>query len=75
MLGRPAFDEFVAARGESLLRFALMLSGDRHRAEDLVQTVLARAYPRWARIADMEQPEAYVKRVLVHEHLRWWRRR
>jgi RNA polymerase sigma-70 factor (sigma-E family) len=69
------FEELVLARGEALLRFALMLSGDRHAAEDLVQTVLARAYPRWSRISAMEQPVAYLKAALVNEHLRWWRRR
>jgi RNA polymerase sigma-70 factor (sigma-E family) len=69
------FEEFVLARGEALLRFAVMLCADRGRAEDLVQSVLARAYPRWTRILVMERPEAYVKTMLVHEHLRWWRRR
>ena len=69
------FEDFIAARGASLMRFALMLCGDPHRAEDLVQTALARVYPRWGRISAMERPEAYVKTVLVHDHLRWWRRR
>ena len=70
------FENFVAARGGALLRFSVMLTGDRHRAEDLVQTVLARVYGRrWERIAAMARPEAYLKRMLVNEHLRWWRRR
>jgi len=70
------FENFVAARGGALLRFSVMLTGDRHRAEDLVQVVLARVYgQRWKRIAAMERPEAYLKRMLVNEHLRWWRRR
>jgi len=71
----PTFDDFVAARGQALLRFALMLCGDRHQAEDLVQSALAKAYPRWSRVSAMERPEAYLKTVLVHDHLRWWRRR
>ncbi|MEH0972715.1 SigE family RNA polymerase sigma factor [Micromonospora sp. CPCC 205546] len=72
---QPTFEEFVSARGGSLLRFALMLTGDRHQAEDLVQSVLAKAYVRWARVAGMSRPEAYLKQVLVNENLRWWRRR
>lgn len=72
---QPEFVEFVAARGGALLRFALMLSGDPGRAEDMVQSVLARAYPQWQRIAGMAAPEAYLKAVLVNENLRWWRRR
>jgi RNA polymerase sigma-70 factor (sigma-E family) len=71
----PSIEEFVAVRGDALLRFALMLCGNRHRAEDLVQTVLARAYPRWRRIATMAAPEAYLKRMLVNEQLRWRARR
>src|SRR6266545_946414 len=40
--GRMAatFEEFVVARGEALLRFALMLCGNRHGAEDLVAAAL-----------------------------------
>src|SRR5262245_59449172 len=71
----PSIEELVAARGDALLRFALMLSGDAHRAEDLVQSALARAYPRWRRIAEMDAPEAYLKRMVVNEHLRWRARR
>jgi RNA polymerase sigma-70 factor (sigma-E family) len=70
-----SFEDFVVARGAALLRFALMLCGDRHRAEDLVQSVLAKAYPRWSRISAMQRPEAYLKAILVNEELRWWRRR
>jgi RNA polymerase sigma-70 factor (sigma-E family) len=69
------FEDFVRARGAALLRFALMLTGELARAEDLVQSVFATAYPRWSRIAAMAAPEAYLRTVLVHEHLKWWRRR
>ncbi|MCI0687756.1 MAG: SigE family RNA polymerase sigma factor [Sporichthyaceae bacterium] len=71
----PTIEEFVAARGEALLRGALMLCGSPHEAEDLVQAVLAKVYPRWARISTLDQPEAYVRKVLVHEQLRRSRRR
>src|ERR1700710_2295481 len=69
------FEDWVRARGDALLRFALMLAADRGRAEDLVQTVLARAYPRWDYIIGLDAPEAYVKAAIVNEHLHWWRRR
>ena len=63
------FDDFVAARGDALLRFAYLLCGDAHLAEDLVQGVLARAYRRWPK------PEAYVRAMVVNEHLSWRRKR
>lgn len=68
-------EELVASRGSGLLRFALMLCGDPHLAEDLVQSALAKAHRRWARIAKTERPEAYLKKMIVNEHLGWWRRR
>jgi len=38
------FEEYVLGRGVALVRFARLLTGDEHRAEDLVQDVLAKAY-------------------------------
>jgi hypothetical protein len=43
------FEAFVGARGPALLRLAVMLTGEPHAAEDLVQTALAKAYRHWAR--------------------------
>jgi RNA polymerase sigma-70 factor (sigma-E family) len=68
------FDDFVAARSDALLRAAWLLTGDWHRAEDLLQTALAKSYLRWHRIADGSD-EAYVRRVLVTTYATWWRRR
>jgi RNA polymerase sigma-70 factor (sigma-E family) len=69
------FDAFVVARGPALLRFAHVLSGDAHLAEDLVQEVLARAHRKWERIERMEAPEAYVRTAIVRQYLSWRRRR
>ncbi|GIJ48606.1 RNA polymerase subunit sigma-24 [Virgisporangium aliadipatigenens] len=69
------FDEFVLARGQALLRFAHVLCGDAHLAEDLVQEVLARAHRKWERIEVMDAPEAYVRKAIVREFLSWRRRR
>jgi DNA-directed RNA polymerase specialized sigma24 family protein len=41
------FAEFVEARERALQRMAWLLTGDWGLAEDLVQTALARAWPRW----------------------------
>jgi len=69
------FDEFVRSRADALLRLAYLLIGDRGRAEDVVQDVLERMYPRWGRISD--SPEAYARRAVVNatvNHWRWRRR-
>jgi RNA polymerase sigma-70 factor (sigma-E family) len=69
------FEEYIAARGPSLLRFARVLTGDQHRAEDLVQEALAKAYPRWGRILRTDRPDVYVRRVIANAAHSWWRRR
>ena len=69
------FDEFVSARFAALLRYASVVTWDLHLAEDITQNVLVRVQGRWARIARLEAPEAYVKRMIVNEFLSWRRRR
>jgi len=70
------FDAFVAARSPALWRAAWLLTGDRSEAEELVQTALMKAWPRYRRI-DREGGsfEAYVRRVLFTTHISRWRRR
>jgi RNA polymerase sigma-70 factor (sigma-E family) len=69
------FAEFVAARERALQRTAWLLTGDWALAEDLVQTALARSWPRWNRIRRRDSPEIYVRRVLVNTWLTWSKRR
>jgi RNA polymerase sigma-70 factor (sigma-E family) len=71
---QASFEEYVVTRGNRLLRFAYVLCGDRHLAEDLVQDVLVRAHRRWERIESAE-PDAYLRTALVRAHLSWRRRR
>ncbi|GAA5031063.1 SigE family RNA polymerase sigma factor [Actinopolymorpha pittospori] len=66
------FRQFVEARSLALLRTAYVLSGDQHHAEDLVQGALAKLAARWRKVDD---PEAYVRRVVYHDQVSWWRRR
>ncbi|MER7006697.1 SigE family RNA polymerase sigma factor [Dactylosporangium sp. NPDC000555] len=69
------FEEFVSARFGALLRYATVVTWDLHLAEDITQNVLVRVQGRWARIARLGAPEAYVKRMIVNEFLSWRRRR
>src|SRR3954453_12879544 len=66
--------EYMAARQASLLRTAYLLSGDRHTAEDLVQTSLAKLYLAWDKVQQRESVDGYVRRILVNEHNSLWRR-
>jgi RNA polymerase sigma-70 factor (sigma-E family) len=69
---RDEFAGFVRSQVAALTRSAYLLTGDRHHAEDLVQIALARVATRWERLDD---PAAYVRRVLYTQAASWWRRR
>ena len=68
------FSAYVSARQRSLARFAYLLTGGAHDAEDLVQSVLAKVYAKWDRISTVESPDAYGRRMMVNEYNSWWRR-
>jgi RNA polymerase sigma-70 factor (sigma-E family) len=70
-----AFREYVLTRGTALLRVAIMLTGNRADAEDLVQVALAKTYLAWDKINDRAALDAYVRRAMVNTHISWWRRR
>ncbi|WP_244930855.1 SigE family RNA polymerase sigma factor [Nocardioides sp. W7] len=72
MADETQFDEFVVARSQALVRSAYLLTQDEGLAEDLVQTALTKAWFAWRRIDD---PEAYVRRIMVPTSASWWRRR
>lgn len=63
------FEEFVEARLQALLRYAVMLTGDPHTAQDLVQETMIRAQLKWRRIAAASVPEHYVKRMLTNAYI------
>ena len=79
MDGRPSepdgFREFVEARSNALLRAGWLLTGDWPSAEDLVQTALAAAWPRWDSLIRQDAPELYVRKIMVNTFLRWRQRR
>jgi RNA polymerase sigma-70 factor (sigma-E family) len=63
------FVEFATAASGSLFRTALLLCGDWHLAEDLVQTTLAKAYRSWWRVRRASSPAAYARSILVRSYL------
>ena len=63
----------MLVRSDRLLRTAYLLTRDHALAEDLLQTALVKAWTAWWRIED--NPEAYVRRIMVNTYSSWWRRR
>jgi RNA polymerase sigma-70 factor (sigma-E family) len=71
---RADFTAFVQTRSAALFRTAMVLTGHRQQAEDLLQTALARSVRHWPRLRT-GQPEAYVRAVMYRQCMSWWRHR
>ena len=63
--GEREFGDYMVARFGALCRFAFLLCGDWHRAEDAVQTALTKLYLRWDSLHDRGRIEPYLRRALV----------
>ena len=74
MSAPPPFEAFVLAHGPELLAFARRLTLDHHRAEDIVQDVLARLGLSWARLDGVSDLRAYAYRAVLNDFLSWRRR-
>lgn len=70
----PDFERFARGELPALLRYAVLLTGDRELAQDLVQDVMVKAHRQWGRVAAADRPGLYVRTMLTREHLSWRRR-
>lgn len=68
-----SFSRWAGERQVALLRTAMLLTGDHHRAEDLVQEALTKVAVRWRRLRD-GNPDAYARQVIVRANISWWRK-
>jgi RNA polymerase sigma-70 factor (sigma-E family) len=72
------YREYVAGRLDPMRRTAYLLCGNWHTADDLVSTALVKLLRHWRRVSTMDNPDAYVRRVLLRtwldERRRPWRR-
>jgi RNA polymerase sigma-70 factor (sigma-E family) len=64
-----AFTEFATVVTPRLFRTALLMCGDWHLAEDLVQTTLGKLYVAWAKVERADVPEAYARGALTKTFL------
>ena len=69
------FAAYVRDRGEHHLRAAVLLTGDWHAAEDLVQESLVKLYRAWPKLRADGDPDAYLRRIMVNTRRSWWRAR
>jgi RNA polymerase sigma-70 factor (sigma-E family) len=69
------FSAFVRPRLPGLRRAAFLLCGDWSRGDDIVQRALTDAFVQWERVRRADNPDAYLRTVLVHRWLDERRRR
>jgi len=73
--GGTSFEEFVAGSSAHLLTLARLLTGGhRSEAEDLLQSAYERTFRHWKRVCQREDPERYVRQILVNASVDRWRR-
>ena len=63
------FAELFRASWARLYRLALAVSGDPGAAEDALQNTFAKVYAHWSRVRRADNPDAYVRRMLLNEVL------
>lgn len=73
-MDEQGFTDWASGCQRHLVRSAYLLTGDVHRAEDLVQEALTKVALRWPRLHD-GNALAYARRIIVHDNISWWRRR
>ncbi|MFK0195015.1 SigE family RNA polymerase sigma factor [Kitasatospora sp. NPDC090308] len=69
------FRAFIVGAWPWLLRTAYLLTGDRHAAEDLAQSAAERTCAAWTKVRRADDPHSHVRRIMVDQHARRWRRR
>jgi RNA polymerase sigma-70 factor (sigma-E family) len=70
-----SFVAFVESAWPRHLRLAVLLTGNRSQAEELLQDSLVRMYERWRKLSRRDDLHAYLRRALVNNHTSVWRRR
>jgi RNA polymerase sigma-70 factor, ECF subfamily len=68
------FDQFYLAARDRLVAQIAALTGDAAEAQDHVQEGFARAWGKWARVSQYDDPEAWVRRAAYHRAVSRWRR-
>lgn len=63
------FETLLSPYLKGLYRLAYRLSGQRQDAEDLVQDLLTKLYPRWYELREVENLRTWLARVLYNLHI------
>jgi RNA polymerase sigma-70 factor, ECF subfamily len=75
VLGLESFESFYRREFRPMVALAFALCGSRLAAEDLAQEAMMVAHRRWAEVARLERPDAWVRRVVSNMAVSAYRKR
>src|ERR1700722_4013744 len=64
----------MRGRWPAMVRLAYALTSDPGHAEDIAQAAFARAYAAWGRVSRAGDPDAYVRRIVINENRKRFRK-
>ena len=70
-----SFEAFFEAHRDRLFGSMVLLTGDRHEAEELTQDAFVAVWERWGRIRTMDEPVGYLYRTAMNRFRKRLRRR
>lgn len=68
------FDTLVITESRGLIAAVRAITGDEHRAEEIVQDAFERCFLRWRRVSQLDRPGAWVRRVAINRAISVGRR-
>jgi len=60
------FNEFVSSRHQRWVRVGVMAGWPQQDVEDAVQATLSKLWRRWHRVSALDNPDAYVMKVVIN---------
>jgi RNA polymerase sigma factor (sigma-70 family) len=68
------FERFYRRTYRPMVGLAVVLSARRDVAEDIAQEALIAAFRSWGRVGQLDDPVAWVRRVVANRSVSWFRR-
>jgi RNA polymerase sigma-70 factor (ECF subfamily) len=69
-----SFEDFFARERDRLFGLLVLVTGDRHEAEDLAQDAFVVAWERWDRVGTVDNPAGYLHRTAMNAFRKRYRR-
>jgi DNA-directed RNA polymerase specialized sigma24 family protein len=68
------FEDFLACERDRLFGLLVLVTGDRHEAEDLAQEAFVATLERWDRVGTVDNPAGYLHRTAMNAFRKRYRR-